>query len=119
MQRYNYSSLHLELEFFFINTCTVLPLVSNSFRACNDISLFIPKVLLFCCGQESSLMMCVSLKLRDLFLAVFSAYEKLCDNMRCPSFDTFDIHFCKMIDNTKLGEITNQFEGQQVNYFLC
>lgn len=24
-----------------------------------------------------------------------------------------------MIDSTILGEITNQFEGQQVNYFLC
>lgn len=61
----------------------------------------------------------VSWELMGLVPAVFSVYGKWCGNVRCPSFDKCDMHFYKMTDSTKLGEITNQFEGQQVNYVLC
>lgn len=58
-------------------------------------------------------------ELIGLVPAVFSVYGKLGANIRCPSSDKCDIFFSKMIDSTKLEEIRNQFEGQQVNYALC
>lgn len=48
--------------------------------------------------------------------AVFGVDGKLWAKMRRPSFVKCDINFYKMIDSSKLEEITNQFEGQQVNY---
>ena len=45
--------------------------------------------------------------LMGLVPAVFSVYGRLWANMKCPSFDRCDICYCRMIDSTKLENITN------------
>lgn len=42
-------------------------------------------------------------------------YGKLRGKLRCPSFDKSGDYAFEMIGSTKLGEITTQFEGQQLN----
>lgn len=48
-----------------------------------------------------------------------SVYGKSCTNMRCPSFDKHEICVRRMTDSTKLKDITNWPERQQLNEVLC